>query len=90
MQQHAGPTAEQETAERTERKRTTTRDSAEGETSQIQAQPHMSPQTEEPVAMVTSDPGEPEPEPTPQENKDPQKAASTRELAGADTITQQP
>ena len=48
----------------------------------------MGPQTEEPVMVITSDPRESEP--TPQENKDPQKAAPTRELVGANMITQQP
>ena len=85
MQQHTGPRAEHETTKPTERQPTTTRESSEGETSQLQSQPPMGPQTEEQVTTVTS-----EPEPTPQENKDPQKAASTRELAGADMITQQP
>ena len=78
MQQHAGPTAEQETAERTERKRTTTRDSAEGETSQVQAQSPISPQTEEPITAVTI-----EPEPTPQGNQ----AAPTCEIDEADMST---
>ena len=88
MQQHTGPRAEHETTKPTERQPTTTRESSEGETSQLQSQPPMGPQTEEQVTVITSDPRESEP--TPQENKDPQKAASTRELAGAKTITQQP
>ena len=84
IQQHAGPRAEQETIEPTERQPTTTRESAEGETSQIQAQPPISPQMEELVMAVTSDPHEPEP--TPQGNQE----APTCKVAEADISTQQP
>ena len=48
----------------------------------------MSSQPEEPITVMNSKPLESGP--APQGNKDPQKAATTRELAGAKTITQQP
>ena len=48
----------------------------------------MSSQPEEPITVMNSKPLESGP--APQGNKDPQKAATTRELAGANMITQQP
>ena len=78
MQHHAGDGVEQETVEPTEHQKTTTYESAEGETSQVQAQSPISPQTEEPITAVTI-----EPEPTPQGNQ----AAPTCEIDEADMST---
>ena len=88
VQQHTEPGTELETTEPTERQPNTMHESAEGDTSPTQPQPPMSPPPEEPVTIRTTEPLEPEP--TPQGIKDPQEAATTRELPMADTITQQP
>ena len=51
-QQHVGAGVEDETAEPTECQQTTTHEFAEGVTSQVQAQPPISPQAEEPTTTV--------------------------------------